>query len=171
MLEHMAGGCITPNVFPFSTALQAEVSVVNYGAAAWPANNLGIYIPFVMDAPKTVKQMFWENGAAAGNSDIGIYDCVGNRLVSLGSTANAGTIQVANITDTLLTPGTYYAGMVVSTTVTETVWSAVIPVSHLRACGVQQQAIGSSTLPNPATFAVMASAYLPMIGLSFQATM
>lgn len=170
MLEHMGGACISTNVFPFSTAIQAELAVVNFAAAAWPSNNLAIYVPFVLDQPKTAKQMFWENGAANGNTDVGIYDALGNRLVNLGSTANAGTIQVGNIADTFLTPGLYYAAMAVSTTVTETVWSAVVPATHLRACGCQQQAT-ALPLPTTATFAVVSNAYLPMIGISFQATM
>jgi hypothetical protein len=171
MLEHMGGACITPNSFPFSTALQAEMNVVNYAGAVWPQANMAIYIPFILDQPKTAKQMFWENSALAGSSDVGIYDALANRLVSMGATTNAGTLQVANITDTLLVPGLYYAAMSVSTIITQNTWSAVIPVTNLRACGVQQQAVGSPTLPNPATFAVVANPFLPMIGISFQATM
>jgi len=170
-IENIAGACINTNTFPFSTAMQAEQCVVNYAGAVWPSNNMAFYVPFVLDQPKTAKQMFWENAAVAGTMDIGIYDAYANRLVSLGATTNAGTLQVGNITDTALVPGLYYAAMLCSTIVTQSTWSAAIPSANLRFCGVQQQAVGSATLPNPATFAVMAQSFLPMIGISFQATM
>jgi hypothetical protein len=171
-IENIAGACINPNTFPFATAMQAEVNVVNYAAAAWPAVNLAIYIPFFLDQPKIAKQMFWENGGVAGTTDVGIYDQYGNRLVSLGATTNAGTVQVGNITDTALPPGTYYAAGLASTITTQTYLSAAVPQSNARFCGMQQQAVGAATLPNPATFAaVTANAYLPMIGISFQGTM
>lgn len=169
--EHLAGGVIHTNGHPFMTVGSSEFLGVGFAAAAWPTANLGLYFPFVLDLPKTAKQMFWENGGVAGTTDVGIYDSLGNRLVSLGPTTNAGSIQVGNITDTDLLPGLYYAGMVASTVTTQTYWSVPVGVAALRACGAQQQAIGSATLPNPATFAVVANAYMPMIGIAFQGTM
>lgn len=170
-IENIGGACIQTNGTPFMTAMQADLAAANFAGAIWPANNQAIYVPFVLDQPKTAKQMFWHNTAASGTMDVGIYDANANRLVSLGATTNAITLQVGNITDTLLVPGLYYAGILCSTIVTQNTWSSVVPISCLRACGCQQQAVGAATLPNPATFAVITAAYLPMVGISFQATM
>lgn len=166
-----SGATIHTGHLSVSTAGQAEFAVLNYAAAAFPAANRAIYIPFTKDRIDTVKQMFWENGAVAGTTDVGIYDVYGNRLVSSGATTNAGTIQVVNITDTELPPGVYYMAILASTVTTQTYWSAAVNLNTLRACGLQQQAVGAATLPNPATFAAVASAYLPFVGISFQATM
>jgi hypothetical protein len=171
MIENPPGACITNASVQAGTYGSAVCNVVNAAAAAWPAANLGLFIPFTLDAAATAKQMFWENGAVAGTTDIGIYDANGNRLVSLGATTNAGTLQIGNITDTALTPGLYYMAMVASTVTTQTYISEVSTVAWCRACGMQQQAIGSATLPNPATFAAAANAYIPLVGVSFQAVM
>lgn len=149
----------------------AEFAVLNFAAAAWPAANRAILLPFVIDRPQTAKQMFWENGGAAGTTDVGIYDENLKRLVSLGATANAAGIQIGNITDTPLIPGLYYMGMLVSTVTTETVWSAAVSIPALRGAGCLQQAVGAATLPDPIVAAAIASAYLPFLGISFQAVM
>lgn len=154
-----------------ATGGQADLAVVNFAAAAFPAAQRAIYIPFTKDRADTAKQMFWENGGVAGTTDVGIYDVYGNRLVSSGAVTNAGTIQITNITDTDLAPGLYYLAILASTVTTQTYWSAAVNSNTLRACGCQQQAVGASTLPATATFAAIASAYLPFVGISFQATM
>lgn len=153
------------------TCNAAEYSVANYAAAAWPAANRAIFIPFWMDQYSTAKQMFWENGGAAGTTDVGIYDANFALLVNLTATANAGTVQIGNITDTLLTPGIYYMAALASTVTTQTYWSVATPgIPALRMSGMFQQAVGAATLPNPAVPAALTSAYLPFIGISFQAT-
>jgi hypothetical protein len=172
-IEFAVGACIHTGHPAVSTCNAAEFAVLNYVAATAPAANRAIYIPFCVDQPVTAMQMFWENGAANGTTDVGIYDGTSlARLVSLGPTTNAGTtIQVGNITDTTFGPGLFYMGWLPSTVTTQTYWSAAIAVPHLRCCGVTQQAVGSATLPNPAVFAAVASAYLPFMGISFQAVM
>lgn len=172
-LEFPIGACIHSGHPAVATCNMAEFHVANYTAAAWPAANRAIYIPFVVDTPVTAKQMFWENGGVAGTTDVGIYDRNFARLVSLTATTNAGSIQIGNITDTLLEDGTYYMGMLASTVTTQTYWSATLTgaIPALRAAGCAQQAVGSATLPNPATPAVIASSYVPFVGVSFQATM
>jgi hypothetical protein len=141
---------------------------------AAPAANLALYIPFNIDRDTIAKQMFWENGAVAGTTDVGIYDSNKKRLVSSGPTANAGTIQIANIADTILVPGLYYMAWLPSTVATQTYWCGTTTghtVASLRASGVQQQAVGSATLPDPAVFAVIANAYLPLVGIDFTGSM
>lgn len=151
-----------------ATAGFGEFSVVNFAAAAWPAANLAIYVPFVLDRQAVAAQMFWENGAVAGTTDVGIYDEQGTRLVSLGATTNAGTVQLGNIADTTLPPGVYYMAGLASTATTQTYWSGAIGVPMLRAAGVRSQAVGAAALPATATFAAMANGYLPFVGVAFQ---
>lgn len=153
------------------TANAADFAVLNYAAAAWPTANLAIFIPFWIDQYATAKQMFWENGGAAGTTDVGIYDSGFVRLVSLTATANAGTIQIGNIADTVLGPGMYYMAGLASTVTTQTYWSAAVSIPALRMSGCFQQAVGAATLPNPAVPAAVSNAYLPFVGISFQATM
>lgn len=87
------------------------------GAAGAPAStahstaNRAYLIPFYLPAPATAMKIWISNGAAvSGNLDLGIYDENYARLVSLGSTAQAGTAtaQVGDITDTFLQAGAYY---------------------------------------------------------------
>lgn len=150
---------------------QGIINIVNFGAAAWPAANRAIYIPFYVEHHVTARQMFWENGGVAGTTDIGIYDVRGKRLISSTATTNSGSIQIVNITDTDLDPGIYYMGADASTVTTQTYWSGIIQIPNLRMCGVQQEAVGSATLPAQATFAAVTSAYLPMLGICFEALM
>lgn len=163
--------CVHVGSLAASTCNLGEFSVLNFAAAAWPAANRAIFVPFVLDVAELAQQMFWENGAVAGTSDIGIYDELGNRLVSSGATTNAGTIQVANIADTSLAPGVYYLALLASTVTTQTYWSGAVNVSALRAAGVRQQDVGAATLPATATFAALASSYLPFMGVSFQSVL
>jgi len=166
-----AGACIHTESVCFGPAGQADRGNLAYGFNAWPAANRGIYIPFTITNPAKAQQMFWENSGVAGTTDIGIYDGTSfKRLVSLTATTNAGTIQVGNITDTILTPGPYFLGMVCSTTTTQTYYSNALPVQVLRMTGCAQQAIGSATLPDPMVPAPIASAFLPFAGISFNAT-
>ena len=150
-------------VCPISLAISAAGSDLTV-AAAWPAANRVIYVPFTLSVPFTVKQMGWVNGTvnAAANIDLGVYDISKTKLVSTGSTAMSGAnqIQIVDVTDTVLVPGYYWAGMVVSTVTTATFFRTAIAALLLNACGLQQEASGVP-LPGTATFANPASAYCP----------
>lgn len=151
---------------------QAVLTGFSYSASAvWPAANRAIYVPVVVETTVTAYQMGTIITTTSGNLDVGIYDQQGARLVSMGSTAMAGsgTFQAFNIADTVLTPGVYYLAMCVDNT-TASVPRMSMQTEHLRANGVQQQAVGAVTLPNPATFANPASAYIPALMLSCQVT-
>jgi hypothetical protein len=81
-------------------------------AAVWPAANRAIYIPFELEVPATAYKMAFVVGTQSGNYDAGIYDELGNRLVSMGSTAvPAAGVAVADIADTALEPGTYFMAL------------------------------------------------------------
>lgn len=80
-------------------------------STAWPSANLAIFVPFVLARPFLVVKMFIKNGTPAnGNTDLGIYDSEGTKLVSSGSTARSGATQFQefDIADTLIGPGQFY---------------------------------------------------------------
>lgn len=138
------------------------------GSGAWPAANLAIYMPFLVETPVTAYKMAFEVGAQAGNCDVGIYDQLGNRLVSKGSTpVGPAGLQVIDITDTALTPGVYFMAMNVDTTTTLTI-ARVAPASGQwqQIAGHQQQAVGAVTLPDPATFANPGQGFLPSLAVA-----
>jgi len=107
----------------------------------------------------------------SGNCDVGIYDELGNRLVSSGSTAvGVAGIQVIDIADTALTPGVYFLAMNVDNTTALFNSSSTPTGLQLQTCGMQQQALGSVTLPSSATFANPAAAFLPALFAAMEAT-
>lgn len=153
-------------------SIHLAIAGLNFSvAAAWPAANRALYTPFLIETTVTAYKMAFEVGAQAGNCDVGIYDELGNRLVSKGSTAvGAAGLQVIDIADTVLTPGVYYMAMNVDTTTTLTIARVNPQVLLTQVGGMQQQAVGAVTLPNPAVFANPASAYIPSMSVAFKVT-
>ncbi len=141
-------------------------------AALWPVANKALYVPFYLEVPLTIYQVGLIVGAQAGNLDVGIYDELGNRVVSKGSTAvGAAGVQLVDITDTPLTPGTYFMAMCCSDATTASFNRISLPDAQTsRTAGIQEQAVGAVTLPNPATFANPAAAYVPLLSLATKAT-
>lgn len=137
----------------------------------WPAANRALYFPFIVDSVVTAYQMTFEVVTQSGNCDVGIYDERGNRLVSKGSTAvGAAGIQTIDITDTALSPGLYYMALNVDNITASFTRSSSIQAVWLRVMGVQEQAVGAVTLPDPATFANPTSAYVPNFGVALKST-
>jgi hypothetical protein len=138
-----------------------------FASGTWPQANTAIFIPFALTKAITIVKMFSMNGAtASGSIDLGIYDVAGTRLISSGSTAQAGTntLQEFDITDTQIGPGLFY--MAVAKNDTAGTLYRVAPVAQLPAgIGVLQQA-SAFALPATATFAAMAQAYFPWIGMT-----
>lgn len=137
----------------------------NPAVAVFPSANRAIFIPFnVYHHPITIKQICVFNGATvSGNIDVGVYDLGGAKIVSIGSTAQAGAsaYQAFNITDTVLYKGQYYLACAMDNT-TGTLYRWGHNVAELRSFGLQQMA-SAFPLPATATFAVVASAYMPLI--------
>jgi hypothetical protein len=129
--------------------------------------NLAVFIPFGVPEAVTITKLFWGNGAAvAGNLDAGIYDTAGNRLVSTGTTAQSGTttLQVIDVTDTTLARGLYYLAFASDTSgITQKVIAALPAAGIPQSFGLLQMA-SAFVLPNPATFAKYASAFVPLVG-------
>lgn len=143
-----------------------EGNVASISASfTWPTSNLAIFFPFEIYEPITIAKLTVLNGSAvSGNIDAGIYDAMGNRLVSIGSTAQSGTtaIQTFDVTDTLLVPGLYYLALALdNTTGTVGGYSGLI-AGDMQAAGCFQQA-SAFPLPNPATFAAFAQTVLPLV--------
>lgn len=149
-----------------SLGLDIGQSIQNFTSAAYPSANRAIYIPFHIDEPLLASLLFCANGAtASGNVDMGIYSASFVRLVSIGSTAQAGTnaIQTFDITDTLLAAGDYYFGIAVDNT-TATLIQANPGVPMAQSSGLLMQA-SAFPLPATATPVTVSSGYTPLVGL------
>jgi hypothetical protein len=100
VISPMSECSIGPDIIPGPAGLSGQTL---------PANRAHFW-PFALAEPFTVDRMGWYNaGAVSGNCDAGIYGVDGTRLVSTGSTAQAGTntLQIVDVTNTLLTRGYY----------------------------------------------------------------
>jgi hypothetical protein len=139
---------------------------------AWPSANLAIFVPVDIFRPVTIVKMMVNNGSAvSGNIDVGIYTPNGARLVSAGSTAQAGTsaIQTFDITDTLLMPGWYYMAVALdNTTGTLAAFTGGTAVDY-RPLGMAQMA-SAFALPDPATFAAFTQTYVPLVSMTQRTT-
>ncbi len=139
-------------------------------SAVYPTANLAIFIPFAITNPITIVNLFAYNGTvASGNIDIGIYDVAGTKIVSTGSTAQAGTsaLQVIAPTSTQLGAGVYYMAIAMDNTTGTLLRSNIAgqTVSLLKTVGMAQMAT-AFPLPAAATFETVSNAYIPLIGLS-----
>lgn len=168
------------SISPFS--YEAQGGAISYltanamASAVWPTTNLAILYPFRVLIPFTIASLYVANGAAvSGNFDIGIYDDGGgsstiNRLVSLGSTAQAGTSapQATAAAYTLL-PGNYYAALCFDNTTATTQSRAVGTGALMGALGYAQVANGAVTLGATLSLALCTTGYIPLFGPSQKA--
>lgn len=119
------------------------VGLAATSSRTWTVTDEAQLYPFRLGYPETITKLWIYNGATvSGNFDIGIYDAEGTRIVSAGSTAQAGTnaVQSVDITDTLLGPGIYYMALVFdNTTATlfaDTGWASVRAAQQSGLCRV-----------------------------------
>lgn len=168
------------NIHPFSPEAMSGFAAVGGNAGSWasatyPSANLALFYPFVLTEPATAVQLWAYNGAtASGNLDLGIYNAAGAKLVSKGSTAQAGTndLQRLDITDTVLPSGQvlYMAIAFDGTVGTLFRLPANTATTQLRALGMFEMA-AAFPLPATATFAVVSTAnFIPCMGVSFMGT-
>jgi len=158
-----------PRINTFGSDLGVAIGAVtggsSPGSAAFPAANDAIFVPFVIQSATPIKRLFSANGTvASGNIDVGIYSEDGARIVSAGSTAQAGTtdLQFFDIADLILGPGRYYMAVALDNG-TGTLQRANIIVARLQCLGLAKQA-SAFPLPATATFATVTAAYLPVVG-------
>lgn len=143
-----------------------------FAGAAWPAANRAIFIPFALSQPVTIKQVAWQNGTTvSGNVDVGIYGITGTRIAHTGSVAQAtiSAVQIADIADTTLDPGVYFMAMAVDNTTGLFFRCSNAAVLLMEAFGIQTMDT-AFVLPDPATFANPAAAYIPQLVLLMNAT-
>lgn len=143
------------------------------GAQNWPAANLAVYTPLYLSVPVTAYQLFIENGTAvAGNIDLGLFDESFNKLVSKGSTAQAGisSIQYLDVADTLLPAGRYYIGAASDTSgATQKFNGLALNASVAGMMGLLQSATSFplATLPTAASYT---QGFVPVVGVVCRAT-
>lgn len=138
---------------------------LGFASGAWPSANRAYYVPFSLRANTLVLKMFVANGStASGNFDVGIYDTTGTKIVSSGSTAQSGTstLQVVDITDTLLGPGKYYMALAMDGTTGTAQKFTMVAQNNI---GTYLQATAFA-LPATATLGNNNTTYLPMFGFS-----
>lgn len=162
---------ITPWSFESLGATIAAFADPAPATTAWSQANQALFVPFSIPFTKTAKKMFLFNGSAvSGNVDVGIYNDAGTRLVSAGSTAQAGTsaIQEFDITDTAL-PGSqllYMAVVLDNTTGAVNSRSGGADEGKLR--GILTMA-SAFPLPSTATFASPSTNFrMPIFGIAFE---
>ena len=158
-------------------SMLAALNTVSYASgvnfAAYPTANTAIYIPFRTAVPLIATAMYIHNGATvSGNFDLGIYTDDGTRLVSSGSTAQSGisTLQVVDITDTLLGSGLVFYMAVSFDNTTATVGKIAISAVRGRVVGIAEEA-SAFALPATATFAVFTQTMAPHIGITTRGTL
>lgn len=137
------------------------------GSATYPSANMAVFMPFAIAGPYLVRKVYWANGTAvAGNVDVGVYSWDGTRLFSAGSTAQAGTtaIQSVDITDYLLTPGSYYLALACSS-LAATFFRISPGTSMVQSWGMANQA-AALPLPATATFATAAQPFVALFGIT-----
>lgn len=158
---------------PLSVGIQVAAQTMGAPASAtYPTANLAILIPFNLPRDATIVKLWANNGATlSGNIDVGIYDDAFAKIVSIGSTVQAGTanqLQEFDITDTTMIAGRYYLVVALdNTTATLMRFTPTVASSQLRQMGCAQMA---AAFPLPATItpAIITNFYLPLIGLSLR---
>jgi hypothetical protein len=123
-------------------------------SGAFIAANRAMYQPFRLTRSFLVQVLgILNGGTVSGNIDVGIYDVAGTRLVSSGSTPQAGTsaVQSFNVTDTWIGPGLFYHAVAMDNATGQL--SRVGPTTNVNiALGLAQEA-SAFPLPANATFA------------------
>jgi hypothetical protein len=163
--------------YPLNITPWSEESIGIYLAAiasSSPTSGTGTvadlvyYVPFEIAVLFIVKEVGWQNGTIVGNGNaqVGVYREDGTQIVECTATTTTGTSQrqTIEITDTTLGRGRYYAAFRASSGTDR--FERIIPAAGLlEAAGIMQEA-SQTDLPATATFAAMATAYLPAFYLA-----
>jgi hypothetical protein len=123
-------------------------------SAAWPANNLAVYVPVSIPVPFIVARFMVPNGSnITGNVDVGIYSAAGALLLSTGSTAraNASAVQYIDVTNQVFQAGTYYLALVGSSTTGTYLRAPISIATRARMVGVLEEQLGATALPSTMT--------------------
>lgn len=151
-----------------SPALTAATS-----SAAWPAANLAIYVPFVLERAVTVTEVWVETGSLTTSNgiEIGCYDTGGNRLFTQAMTITTAsdTVTSSGMTDYVLPAGTYYMAMACDGTRNFMAGALSLAIYGGFGC-VEQTGLTGASLPSTWTPVAFTRSYLPLFGFSLQAT-
>lgn len=161
--HEMLGVWLTGLLASGSNNLQQQASAV------YPAANRILYMPFGLAMPVTILKLWCYNGAAvSGNLNMGIYDVTGKLIVEIGSTVHSGVnvLQVFDIADTKIGPGDFYLAIICDNVTSAFFRIAPAQAGFCQAMGMLQEAGSGAVLPATATFASVASAFVPEIGFS-----
>jgi hypothetical protein len=144
-----------------------HIQTASTTSTAWGSATLAVYVPIICPGPFTVAK-FWtyNGGTASGNTDVGLYDQNGNRLLNTGGTLQSGTstLQEFDVTDTRFPAGRYYLALANSSaTATFHCFTASSDDAAIIS-GLAQEA--SATLPATATFAAYAQTFIPLFGFT-----
>lgn len=147
----------------------AGEQIQSSASSTWAASNRAILVPFWLTSPFPIRNIFWLNGTAvSGNVDAAVYGLNGNRILSTGSTAQAGTssMQVVSTTETWLGPGKFFLGLVLDNT-TGTIVRGNPGGPRTKAYGIL---MNNSSFPFPAdissTWQESITATVPLVGIS-----
>lgn len=138
-----------------ASAVQQKVAYVGMPAVngpsptAWPTASAVILVPFTLQTAQTIDRVHFKTGGTqSGNFDVGVYDSLGNRVVSKGSTAQSTlTVSALNevtFTSTPLAAGQYYLAFAADNVTGAFVLSAADPLS-------KYQLQVATSFPLPAT--------------------
>jgi hypothetical protein len=120
-----------------------------------PTANRITYYPFRLTVPFPIRSLYMVNGSAvSGHFDVGVFTLAGAKVISTGSTVQAGInqIQAVATAETWIGPGIFYVGWVMDNAIGHILGS---PFGGERAfMGFARQ---DATFPLPAT-ATFASA-------------
>jgi hypothetical protein len=158
---------ITPYTFlPELTAYEGTT-----GSRSWPVANKALFFPFAVEEGVTVYRMtFYAGNSGGGNFDVGIYDLLGNRIVSSGSFAGgagAGAFNSADLVDTVLSPNYYFMAMACDVTGATSLIASVpssIAMAHHGVC----ELVSGMPLPSVAALVKITSNFLPCLNVNLK---
>ena len=160
--------CIGNEFTAFRLHDLSDTTVILNTSSAPAVTNTTVYVPLTVSETITIVKGWWLNGGTVnGNVDIGLYpEAGGAKLVSLGSTAQAGTtaVQEGNIADTVVPPGRYlmaFGWSSATATFTGIVPADVVNSRSLKSMGVAMEA--AFALPASATPIAYTLAGVPVI--------
>ena len=143
-------------------AMSPMGSNVAAAAANWPAADRALFVPVSFPADCTLTDIRFRAGNGTGNYDLGFYLADFTRLASTGSTAmSAAGTKTLSLPDIRVRAGeVFYAALALSSG-TGTAFRIAYSLLQLVPSQMAQQA-SALPLPNPATPAALASAYMPV---------
>lgn len=142
-------------------------------SGAYEAANRGVWYPISVPTVTVAKRMWWANGStvsASYNVEAGIYRSAGfkpgAKLITTGSVAQgtASQVQFSDITDTVLTPETYW--LYISCSTTSATFFRFNYATGPEVTMFEQGSIGPGSAPATATPAEATGANFYLFGFS-----